>query len=194
MKILILSFAALFQSLTAQYRPIYENCGLENRLDFMTFIRAMARFQSAKSNIPIYTIIDMNQPSTNPRLFVIDIESKKLLYASHVAHGRASGDIYARKFSNRLGSHCTSPGLYRTAETYFGRNGYSLRLDGLDFGVNHNARLRGVVIHPSDYASPSTIIKRGTLGRSLGCPALPPELSQEIINTIKNGSLLYIAN
>ena len=194
MKILILSFAALFQSLTAQYRPIYENCGLSEQLDYLTFIRAMARFQSAKSNIPIYTIIDMNKPSTEPRLFVIDIESEKLLQASHVAHGRASGDIYARRFSNRLGSHCTSPGLYRTAETYFGRNGYSLRLDGLDFGVNHNARLRSVVIHPSNYASPATITRRGTLGRSLGCPALPPEHSRQIIETIKNGSLLYIAD
>ena len=194
MKILILSFAALFQSLTAQYRPIYENCGLAEHLDYLTFIRAMARFQSAKNNIPIYTIIDMNKPSTEPRLFVIDIESEKLLHASHVAHGRASGDIYARRFSNRLGSHCTSPGLYRTAETYFGRNGYSLRLDGLDFGVNHNARLRSVVIHPSNYASPATITRRGTLGRSLGCPALPPEHSRQIIETIKNGSLLYIAD
>ena len=194
MKILILSFAALFQSLTAQYRPIYEKCGLENRLDFMTFIRAMARFQSAKSDIPIYTIIDMNQPSTNPRLFVIDIESKKLLHASHVAHGQASGELFARRFSNLIGSHCTSPGLYRTAETYFGRNGYSLRLDGLDLGVNNNARVRGIVIHPSVYAVPEVAKRRGTLGRSLGCPALPPELSQEIINTIKNGSLLYIAN
>ncbi len=194
MKILILSFAALFQSLTAQYRPIYENCGLENRLDFMTFIRAMARFQSAKSNIPIYTIIDMNKPSTEPRLFVIDIESERLLHASHVAHGRASGELFARRFSNMIGSHCSSAGLYRTAETYFGRNGYSLRLDGLDFGVNHNARLRGIVIHPSVYAAPEVAKQRGQLGRSLGCPALPLKLSRQIIDTIKNGSLLYIAD
>jgi hypothetical protein len=194
MKILILSLTGILQSLTFHYLPIYENCGLRNNIDFITFIRAMARFKNAGTQDSIFTIIDMKKPSTDKRLFVIDVNRQQLLHSSHVAHGRASGELIAQKFSNKIGSHCTSTGLYRTAETYTGKNGYSLRLDGLDHGVNHNARVRGIVIHSSKYASPTLATKGSILGRSLGCPALPPEHSRQIIETIKNGTLLYIAN
>ena len=194
MKILILSITAILQSLTIRYQPLYENGGLTNNLDHITLFRAMARLQAIAPNDSILTIIDMQKPSSDKRLFVIDVKKQQLLHHSHVAHGQASGKLFAAKFSNKIGSFCTSTGLYRTGETYWGRNGYSLRLDGLDVGVNHNARTRGIVIHPSEYASPDYLLYNGILGRSQGCPALPPEQSRQIIETIKNGTLLYIAN
>jgi hypothetical protein len=125
-------------------------------------------------------------------MYVLDLARKEVIYVTYVAHGRNSGDNYATSFSNRNGSHQSSLGFYRTGGTYQGGNGYSLLLDGLEEGINDEARSRAIVIHGADYCSEQVIRSAGRLGRSYGCPALPRELSKPIINTIKGGSLLFI--
>jgi hypothetical protein len=138
------------------------------------------------------TVVDFSKPSTQERLFVIDIERMKVVHSSLVAHGRNSGEIFATDFSNEQESYKSSLGFYLTGETYIGKNGFSLKLDGLENGYNTNARERGVVIHGADYVSYDFIEANGKLGRSQGCPALPMEKYQKIISTIKNGSLFFI--
>ena len=123
---------------------------------------------------------------------MIDLKQEKVLFSSYVSHGRASGENYAVSFSNQPGSHKSSLGFFLTGNTYIGKNGYSLLLDGLEQGINDKARERSIVIHGADYADPAVLKKQNRLGRSLGCPALPPAISSQIIDTIKNGSLLYI--
>jgi hypothetical protein len=140
----------------------------------------------------ILTIMDMTRPSSAERFYVIDVDHRKLLYRCLVAHGRNSGDEFAKSFSDRSGSLQSSLGFYLTAETYYGKHGYSLKLDGLEKGFNANARSREIVIHGADYVSREFIRKYGRLGRSWGCPALPEELSEEIIDSISNGSCLFI--
>ena len=140
----------------------------------------------------ILTVIDFTKPSTEKRLFVIDLKLKKILFISYVAHGRNSGEKYATSFSNREGSFKSSLGFYKTENTYYGKNGYSLVLDGLERGINDKAKERAIVMHGAAYADPSTIRSCGRLGRSLGCPALPLAVSKKIIDTIKGGTLLYI--
>jgi len=140
---------------------------------------------------PILTIIDYSKPSTQRRLFVIDMKRHKLLYHTWVSHGRNSGELAAKHFSNQLNSRQSSLGVYRTAETYLGKHGYSLRLDGLSPGKNSNARKRAIVVHGAAYASPTHLRKYDKLGRSWGCPALPKEQARAIIDTIKGGSVIY---
>src|SRR5690606_7790716 len=131
-------------------------------------------------------------PSTEKRMYVLDLKNKKLLFHTLVAHGRNSGEKYATKFSNKHGSLQSSLGFYLTEATYQGGNGYSLRLTGLEHGINDQAMARAVVIHGADYCSEKVIRATGRLGRSYGCPALPRELNEPIIDVIKNGSLLFI--
>lgn len=138
------------------------------------------------------TIIDFSQPSTEKRLYVIDLEKKQILFQSVVSHGSGTGTLWAKFFSNRIKSHKSSPGFYVTGETYTGGNGYSLRLDGVESGINDNARNRAIVMHGAGYANESTIGSLGFLGRSQGCPALPLSLHKPVINTIKNGTCLFI--
>jgi hypothetical protein len=114
------------------------------------------------------------------------------LYHCLVSHGRNSGDVMAENFSNKPGSYASSPGFYTTGETYFGKHGFSLRLNGIEHGINDKARERAIVIHGADYVSSEFIEKNGRLGRSLGCPAVPEELSAEIIETIKDGTCLFV--
>jgi hypothetical protein len=141
---------------------------------------------------PLLTIIDFSLASTIRRLWIIDLNEKAILLNSVVAHGRNSGELMASKFSNRPESFQSSLGFYKTGETYIGKHGYSLRLDGLEKGVNDQARNRAIVIHGADYASEAFAKINGRLGRSLGCPALPTELSTKAINLIKDGSLLFV--
>jgi len=136
-------------------------------------------------------VIDYSRPSTETRLWVFDLRRKALLFAEHVAHGRGSGENLARSFSNREGSHQSSLGLFRTAETYVGGNGYSLRMDGLEPGVNDAARDRLIVMHGAPYVDPLAALKQGRLGRSFGCPAVRPEVARELIDTLKQGQLLF---
>lgn len=141
---------------------------------------------------PLLTVIDYSLPSTQKRLWIIDLSQQKILLHTVVAHGRNSGALLAEKFSNRPESYQSSLGFFQTGEAYQGKNGYSLRLDGLEAGINDQARARAIVIHGADYAKETVAATAGRLGRSLGCPAVPPDLSTVLIKLIKEGSLLFI--
>jgi hypothetical protein len=137
-------------------------------------------------------VIDFSLPSTEPRLWVFDFApAPRLLYAEHVAHGRGSGEAMAERFSNIEGSHQSSLGLFRTAETYHGGNGYSLRLDGLEPGINDRARERLIVMHGAPYVDPDLARAQGRLGRSFGCPAVRPAVARSLIDTLSDGHLLF---
>lgn len=138
------------------------------------------------------SVIDFSLPSSKERLWIFDVEEGTLLYHSLVSHGRNSGDLMAKKFSNINSSFMSSLGFYVTGETYQGKHGYSLRLDGVEKGFNDLARERAIVIHGADYANKEFVKNTGRLGRSLGCPALPMNVYKEVINTIKDGSCLFI--
>ncbi|MGF1689281.1 murein L,D-transpeptidase catalytic domain family protein [Photobacterium japonica] len=142
---------------------------------------------------PNLVIIDYSRPSHQRRFYVINLRDKKLLHYTYTAHGVASGLTYAEHFSNRPESKQTSLGIYKTAETYQGKYGYSLRLDGLSKGLNDNARRRHIVIHGAEYASPAFLAQRQYIGWSWGCPALPPEKNRAIIDLIKGGSIVFAA-
>jgi hypothetical protein len=150
-----------------------------------------ARNTKQVANTKLLTVIDYSKASTEPRLWVLDLETERVLFEELVAHGRGSGDNFATRFSNDEGSHATSLGLFRTADTYVGSNGYSLRLDGLEAGVNDRARERAIVIHGAPYVSESSTRLLGRLGRSWGCPALRPAIARTVIDTIKEGSLVF---
>lgn len=141
----------------------------------------------------VLAVIDYSLPSTEKRLWVFDRAEPRLLYHVLVAHGVGTGEDRARAFSNRLGSRQSSLGLFRTAETYHGRNGYSLRLDGLDPGVNDRARERTIVIHGAWYVSRDFAAEHGRLGRSWGCPALDERVAASVIDTIKDGAALFVS-
>ncbi len=136
-------------------------------------------------------VIDYSRPSTERRLWVFDLKKTALLYAEHVAHGRNSGENFANAFSNRESSHQSSLGLFATAETYNGGNGYSLRMDGLEPGVNDLARVRAIVMHGAPYVDPVMAQRQGRLGRSFGCPAVRPAVANSVIDTLKEGQLVF---
>lgn len=140
----------------------------------------------------VLTVIDFTLPSTQKRLWIIDMAQQKVLLHTVVAHGRNSGLLLAERFSNLPESYQSSLGFYKTAETYQGKHGYSLRLDGLEKGINDQARKRAIVIHGAAYASEQMAATGGRLGRSLGCPAVPEALAGNLIRLIKEGSLLFI--
>jgi hypothetical protein len=153
--------------------------------------RACALRSGAVAQAERLAIIDYSKPSTEPRMWVFDLDRELLLYAEHVAHGRGSGENYANAFSNRDGSYQSSLGLFATADTYNGGNGYSLRMDGLEPGFNDRARDRAIVMHGAPYVDPLQALRQGRLGRSLGCPALRPAVARDVIDTIKDGQLLF---
>lgn len=172
---------------------LYEALGLEGKVELYIFQKAYNGYlQISERKKNILTLIDFTKPSNTERLFVIDIDARKILQQSLVAHGKNSGHLYATRFSNNINSHQSSLGFYLTSETYIGSNGYSLRLEGLEEGINSNARRRAIVIHGARYANPSVCTGGGRLGRSFGCPALPEALNKPVIDTIKEGSVLYI--
>ena len=175
------------------YRLLYNQLGLDNTISYTAFENALSGYQRyAGEKKGLLALIDYTKPSTEKRFCVIDLEHRKILFASHVAHGKKSGENYAVSFSNQPGSNKSSLGFFLTGSTYYGKNGYSLLLDGLEKGVNDKARERAIVIHGATYSDPSVLSGQDRLGRSLGCPALPPAVSQKVIDTIKNGVLLYI--
>jgi hypothetical protein len=140
---------------------------------------------------PIVTIIDYSLPSTTPRLWVVDLARKKVLFHELVAHGLNSGEDRAVAFSDRPGSKMSSLGLFRTGETYWGKHGFALRLDGLEPGFNERARERAIVVHGADYVGAGSITKLGHLGRSWGCPAVGRDVSDSLINRISGGTALF---
>lgn len=140
---------------------------------------------------PVLTVIDYSLPSSQKRMWVFDITHDELLYKTYVAHGRNSGDLYAKSFSNLPQSRASSLGTYITQDTYVGGKGFSLNLQGLEPGFNSNAFDRRVVMHGAWYVQPEFIQSHGRAGRSWGCPAVDTKLAKPIINTIKNGSILF---
>ena len=172
---------------------IYTKCNLKDKLDYTVFNRAMIGYNSLSlTNKKVITTIDFSRPSTEERIFIVDVENRKLLFQTFVAHGKNSGVNIATQFSNRSGTLKSSLGFFITAETYYGKHGYSLRLDGMEKGINDNARKRAIVVHGAKYVSDEFIKKYKRLGRSWGCPAVSDDLSKEIIDMIKGGSCLYI--
>ena len=137
------------------------------------------------------TVIDYSKPSTERRLWVFDLKAKELVYEELVAHGQGSGANMATQFSNEDESHQTSLGLFVTRDTYVGKNGYSLRLDGLDRGVNDRARDRAIVMHGAPYVSEEFVKANGRLGRSWGCPAISAVVAKQMIDRVKGGGLVF---
>jgi hypothetical protein len=150
-----------------------------------------ARGRGVAGNGDVLTVIDYSLPSTQPRLWVLDLARRKVLFHELVAHGAGSGDVYATHFSNVNDSRSTSLGLFLTADTYEGGNGYSLKLKGLDAGVNDLAEARHIVMHGAWYVSPEHAQQFGKLGRSWGCPALPLADAKSVIDTVKGGSFVF---
>jgi hypothetical protein len=136
-------------------------------------------------------VIDFSLPSTEPRLWVFDLTEEQLMFEELVSHGQGTGDAMAETFSNVQGSHQSSLGLFRTMNSYYGRNGYSLRLEGLETGVNDLAYQRAIVIHGADYVSEDFIRQTGRLGRSQGCPAVSREVTYPLIDSIKEDHYLF---
>ncbi|MCK4544118.1 murein L,D-transpeptidase catalytic domain family protein [candidate division WOR-3 bacterium] len=174
-------------------KNIYEKCKLSTIIDYEIFEVAMDGFMKIeleKDNV--IAIIDYSKSSQEKRFYVIDLKNIILLYHCLVAHGKNSGNIYANKFSNRENSKMSCNGFFISGETFIGKHGYSLKLDGIEKNINDNARKRGIIIHGASYVSEDFIRKYGRLGKSWGCPALPMELSKKIIDTIKDGSCIFI--
>jgi len=147
------------------------------------------------NNPNIVTIADYSQSSNKKRLYVIDLKNKKLLFNTYVAHGRNTGEEYARSFSNEEGSLKSSLGFYVTKNPIIGAHtGFALLINGVEKGINDHAVKRAIIIHAADYATETFIKKYGRLGRSLGCPALPPDMNKPIIETIKGGTCLFVYN
>lgn len=143
-------------------------------------------------NDSIISVIDFSKPSNEKRLYVLDMKNYKVLFNSLVAHGQNTGREWATSFSNENETHKSSPGFYITQGTYEGKNGFSMRLEGVERGINDKALERGIVMHGADYVNQDIANSRGWVGRSHGCPAVPVELNRPIINKIKNGSCLFI--
>lgn len=145
----------------------------------------------ADPNAERLALIDFSRPSTQPRLWVFDLEHHRVLFKELVSHGQGSGDALATRFSNTPDSHQSSLGLFRTMNSYYGRNGYSLRLDGLEPDVNDHAMERAIVIHGADYVSEDFIDKTGRLGRSYGCPAVREGITYPLIDSLKNEQYVF---
>ena len=140
----------------------------------------------------ILTVVDYSLSSDQKRLWIIDLETGKLLFNERVTHGKNSGGKFTKWFSNVNNSKKSSLGVFKTAETYIsGKFGYSLRLDGLEKGFNHNARRRAIVMHRATYATDDYVDRHGRLGRSWGCPALDPKVTDKVIDTIKGGTIIF---
>jgi hypothetical protein len=180
--------------LAALYKPFHLAIP---SLNVAAFRAAMQGFQQLKAkglfaNNHLLTLIDFSQPSSQKRLYVLDLLHQQVLFNTYVAHGKHSGLLYAKCFSNTPESLQSSLGFYATGNTYFGKNGYSLQLIGLERGINDLALNRSIVMHGAPYVSVRQIESCGYLGRSWGCPAIPENLTQPIIDTIKNGSCVFI--
>lgn len=185
-------------SLIVKIETIYNSLDSNNYSlpQISCFQKAMVGFYSLKSKgliqKDIITVIDFSLSSTKKRMWVIDLNSNKVLFHTLVAHGMNSGGEFANKFSNAPNSNRSSLGFYTTGETYAGKHGLSLKLDGQERGINSNARSRAVVMHGANYANPSILRSQGFLGRSQGCPAIPESCKKEVIRTIQGKSCIFI--
>jgi hypothetical protein len=169
------------------------NASMPSKVAFTYGLTGYEKLQDQnKIGKEILTIVDFSLPSTEKRMWIMDMTTKKVLFNTYVSHGKNTGGDMATKFSNTPNSFQSSLGFYVTAETYYGKNGLSLFIDGMEKEFNSNARSRYVVIHGADYATEGFINRLGRLGRSYGCPAVPRKISKEVINTIKGQSGLFI--
>lgn len=178
---------------TSNYATVFDDLNLETRgLSRAVFDHALRGMQKMMDAKPVLSIVDMSQPSSKKRLYVIDLVGRKLLFNTYVAHGRNSGVLLAEKFSNTNSSFQSSLGFYQTLGTYQGKHGLSLQLKGLERGINDNAFSRAIVMHGASYVCEDIIRNTGRLGRSQGCPAVSNAESKPIIQAIKGGSCLFI--
>ncbi len=166
-------------------------------LELVVFQKAITGFYNLQSDglvsmSNLITIIDFDKGSCSKRLYLIDLNQKKLLLNTWVAHGKNSGGDKPDHFSNLINSNESSVGFYLTGEIYFGSHGKSMRLDGLDQGFNNNARERAIVLHGADYVCQGAIDEMGRLGKSFGCPAVPLDLSDKIIDATANRSVIFM--
>lgn len=177
---------------------LYEDLDLEKQgMPLKTFDEAVMGYLNLKnagllSNKQLLSIVDFDKPSTEKRFWVIDLKKKKVLYHTYVTHGKNTGDNMAEQFSNVNDSNQSSLGFYVTSETYFGKHGLSLKLEGMDEKFNSNAEMRNIVMHGADYATEDFIKQQGRLGRSQGCPALPMGEHLEIIEKVRDRTTLFI--
>lgn len=185
-------------SSTSSLSAVYDNLHLNTLgLSKQAFDYAVKGYEYFKGqgkllNQRVLSIVDFTQPSYKKRLFVVDLENQKLLFNTYVAHGQNTGAAQASKFSNVPESFQSSLGFYITDDTYLGKNGFSLQLNGMEKGINDNAFERAIVMHGAPYVSEGFIRSKGYIGRSHGCPAVPEKLTRPIINNIKKGSCLFI--
>ncbi len=185
----------LVQYITQIYKQIdFKNC---NHLSYYVFEKAYRGYLNLKyagklnNEKEIITICNYDLPSTENRLWVIDLHAHKVLFNTYVAHGQGTGEDCAAEFSNTKNSHQSSLGFYVTTATYEGEHGTSLRLDGMDYGYNDAALDRDIVVHGAEYVSEHFITENNRLGRSWGCPAVALDLALPLINTIKDGTCFF---
>ena len=178
---------------------MYTELCLNDKVSFSCFNNAIHGLEKIEdleifdnSNNNLLVVVDYTKPSTEERLFIIDLRKKQLLISSLVTHGRGTGDLYATNFSNKNNSYSTSSGFYLTGNIYNGKHGESLELYGLEKGKNDNAKKRTIVMHSAYYANKAFAEKYGRLGRSKGCLVLPTDLNAKIINLISGGVVLYV--
>lgn len=158
------------------------------RLSLNAYIKARKKGFDEKQ---LLTVIDYSKPSTEKRLWVFDLKRGRTLFNTWVSHGKNSGNLNAQSFSNSPGSLKSSIGVFVTADPYIGGNGYSLRMKGLEQGINDNAYQRDIVIHGAWYVNADTIRRYGAIGRSWGCPAVSTTMAKSLIDTIKDDTLIF---
>lgn len=183
-------------AISSLYRQIDFN-GSE-RLDYYVFMNAMTGYLNLKAEHKLndgkklITVCDYSLSANKKRLWVIDLQAKKVLLNTYVAHGQGTGEEHAKYFSNKEGSHKSSLGFYVTGDTYHGQHGLSLYLHGMDQGYNSAAYERTIVVHGAGYVSSDFIAGTGRLGRSWGCPAVSNEIAPQLIDMTKGGTCLFI--
>lgn len=186
------------KSFKEKVADLYETFSLKNSTmpNLSVFEKAIGGYnkleEAGKVSNPLLTVIDFNLSSKKKRMWILNMNTQEVVFNTYVAHGKNTGAEFANNFSNNVNSHQSSLGFYVTGETYYGKNGLSLFIDGMEKGFNSKARERYVVIHGADYAEPDFIKRVGRLGRSYGCPAVPNKIAKDLIHKIKGKSVVYI--